>query len=312
MTTSFSITETELIQDAMETAGIIDPHESIDATDYQTARRKLNMLVKQWTGQIDFAPGLKLWTRRRAYLFLQQDQVEYSLGPSGDHATESYVTTTLTAGASAGAGTITVASITGLSSGMNIAVELASGALQWTTINGAPAGSTVTLTATLTGIALSGARVFAYTDKVRRPFDIETAVRRDTDGNDTPMESLLLSHYEALPSKLTDGTPSGLYFEAQRTNAKVYLSCAPEDVTQVVRMVYLSYISDFTQTSDAVDMPAEWYRPLSAQLAIDLRIVFRIPVTPDLVTMRDESLRMARNAYPLNVDTQYQSDPDDY
>lgn len=312
MTTSFSVTESELIQNAMEDAGIADPQESISAADYQTARRKLNMLVKQWTGQIDFAPGLKLWTRRRAYLFLQHNQAEYSLGPTGDHATESYVSTTLSVGASLGAGSVTVASATGLSSGMNIAVELSTGALQWTTINGAPAGAVVTLAATLTASALSGARVFAYTDKMRRPFDIETAVRRDTDGNDTPMDSMLLGTYESLPSKLTEGTPSALYFEAQRTNAKVYLSCAPEDVTQVIRMVYLSYISDFSQTSDAVDMPAEWYRALSAQLSIDLCIPFKVPVTPELKGLRDEALAMARNAYPLNVDTQYQSDPDDY
>jgi hypothetical protein len=311
--TSFSVTETEIIQDAFETAGIADPQAGIDPADYATARRKLNMLVKQWASQIDFAPGLKMWTRRRGYLFLQQNQVEYSVGPSGDHATESYVSTTLAANAANGASTVTVSSATGLSSGMYIAVKLSTGALHWTTINGAPAGAVVTLTAVLTASALSGARVFAYTTKVRRPFELETVSLRDTDSQDTPMDgAMTLPEYEAIASKTSEGTPSRVYFEAQRTNAKVFLDCAPSDATNVIRLGYLSYVEDFTQTTDTVDFPAEWYRALSAQLALDLCPAFQRPITPDMKILRDEALSMARRAYPLNVVSEYQSDPDDY
>ncbi len=313
-TVTYSVNELDIITDAFENMGVYGAGEVISADDIAVARRKLNMLVKQWVAQADFAPGLKMWTRRRAWLFLQKNQGVYSLGPSGDHAAEdSYVTTTTTAAASAGASTITVTSIAGLSSGMFIAVKLDSGSLQWTTINGAPSGSTVTLTATLTGAAASGARVFAYTNKPRRPFDIDTAALRDVNTVDAYVDpSLILQDYEALTNKTTDGTPDAFYFEAQRTNAKVYLNREPDDVTKVMRLVYTSYIEDFTQTTDTADFPAEWFRALSAQLALDLCPAYQVPVSAELKLMRDESLRMAQNAYPVTSTASFQPDFDNY
>jgi len=313
-TTSYSVTESDIVTDVLTNIGVAEVGQTLQAEDVIIVRRKLNMLVKQWVSQADFAPGLKMWTRRRAYLFLQKNQTEYSIGPSGDEcASESYVSTTLAAAASSGAGTVTVASITGLASAQRVGVLLASGSFQWTTINGAPSGSTVTLTATLTGDAALGARLFAYTSKPHRPFEIVSAVRRDTDGDDTPMDPhLSVEEYESIPAKSEDGTPSSFYFEAKRTNADVYLNCAPDTVTDVVRIVYLSYIEDSLATTDDVDFPAEWFRPLSAQLSIDCSIPFSRQVTPEMKATRDEALRMAQNAYPAKSTAFYQSEPDDY
>jgi hypothetical protein len=72
--------------------------------------------------------------------------------------------TTLTADGSGGDLTITVASITGIASGDIIGVKLNTGQYHFTTVNGAPAGNTVTLTAALPGsgvVATSGNAVVA-------------------------------------------------------------------------------------------------------------------------------------------------------
>lgn len=69
------------------------------------------------------------------------------------------VDTTLTADASSGNLTITVADIAGIASGDVIGVKLNTGLYHFTTVNGAPSGSTVTLTAALSGtgvVATSG------------------------------------------------------------------------------------------------------------------------------------------------------------
>ena len=314
-TTSYSVTELDVITTAMQDAGIIGAADTtINSDDYDVARRKLNMLIKQWASQIDFAPGLKMWTRRRGFLFLQSNQVAYSLGPSGDEcAADSYVTSTLASSASGGAGTVTLVSATGFAASMRIGVLLDSGAFQWTTINGAPAGAVVTLTATLTGAASAGARVFAYTSKVQRPFEIITASLHDTAGTDTTMlASSILEDYEAIMTKTADGTPQSLYFEAQRTNAKVYLDCQPSDLTDVIRFVYYAYIEDMSATTNDVDMPAEWFRPLAAQLTIDLCPAFGRSVTPEMKFARDEALTIAKNAYPERITAEYQNCPDDY
>jgi hypothetical protein len=312
-TVTFSVTEIDIITDALMEIGCLDETGTPTASDIVIARRKLNLIVKQWTSQLDFAPGLKMWTRRTGYLFLQDGQVQYALGPSGDHATDSYVRTTLTAAAAQGAGTITVASVTGIATTYFIGVQLDSGSIQWTTVNGAPAGSVVTLTATLTGAAASGNTVFCYQTKMRRPFELISGSLRDTDGNDTPVDvNLSLAEYEAIGSKTSEGSPAGLYFEAQRTNAAAYLNCAPDDVTNVLRIPYLSYIEDFTAQSNDADFPVEWSRPLCLQLANDLARPFGVEVSQGLKQDLAEALAMARKAYPERVVAEYQNDPDAY
>jgi hypothetical protein len=312
-TVTFSVNESDIITDALETIGYKDPVETLSATDVVTARRKLNMIVKQWTSQLDFAPGLKMWTRRTGYLFLQDGQVQYSLGPSGDHATESYVKTTLTANAANGAATITVASATGIATTYYIGILLDSGSIHWTAVNGAPSGSTVTLSSVLTGAASSGKTVFCYQTKMRRPFDLLPASLRDTSGHDSPVDvNLSLAEYESIYSKTSEGTPARLYFEAQRTNAQVYLECAPDDCSNVIRLPYLSYIEDFSTTTNDADFPAEWARPLVYQLAMDCCLPFMRPVPQVLPSLLQESLAMARKAYPESIVLSYQSDPDTY
>lgn len=312
-TVTFSINEADIIKDALQNIGVLADGANANASDTELSRRKLNMIVKQWTAQLDFAPGLKMWTRRTGYLFLQKDQVVYNLGPSGDNATESYVDISLAANAASSAGTVTVSSATSLSTGMYIGVLLDTGAIHWTTINGAPAGAVVTLATVMPSAASSGNQVFAYTTKLRRPFELVTGVIRDSAENDTPLDvNMGIREYEAIYSKTSEGTPSGLYFEAQRTNAVAYLNCAPEDCTSVIRVKYLSYIEDFTAQTDDADFPAEWARPLTAQLSMDLCLPFGRPVPQALPPLLTESLAMARKAYAETSTASYQNEPDEY
>lgn len=313
--TSYSCTELDIIEAAMENIGKLAAGETMSAEDILVCRRRLNMIYKQWVSQVDFAPGLKMWCRRTGWLFLQKDQVAYSLGPSGDEcASETYYHTTLSANASSGASTITVASITGLASAMRIGVKLTSGSMQWTTINGTPSGSTVTLTATLTGAAASGGVVYAYTSKILRPFELLTANIRDSSGNDAMKfdVNMLLEEYESIPSKSATGTPSRGYFEAKKTNTTLFLDCAPDDLTNVLRIRFQSYIEDTTATTQDVDFPAEWLRPLAYQLAIDLCVPYRRQITPEMKLSRDESLAIAKNAYSAKSVISYDYSPDVY
>ncbi len=297
---TFSVNENDIITDALQEIGVLASGETATADDYVLARRKLNMIVKQWAGAIDFAPGLKMWARKRAYLFLQKNQVSYSIGPSGDNvAAGSYVTTTTTAASNSGGSSLTVSSISGIATTNYIGVELVTGALQWTTVNGAPSGSTVALTATLTANVAQGARVFVYTTKARRPMEILTANMRTTDAQDTPMDvSLTLDQYEAITNKTATGTPDQIYYEPQLTNGTIYLNRSPNDVTKVVSLVYLSPPEDFTATSDTADYSQEWYRALCVQLAIDLCGPFQKDVPPDMRVKRNEAVQIAQNANP--------------
>jgi hypothetical protein len=58
--------------------------------------------------------------------------------------------------------TIDVDSITGITNGDNIGVELDDGTMHWTTVNGAPSGTVITLTAVLPSATAIDNRVYAH------------------------------------------------------------------------------------------------------------------------------------------------------
>jgi hypothetical protein len=173
---SFSMTATEIIRDALEHLGVIDPEQPLKASDAASMLRSLEGMIRSFQ-----AEGIGLWLNQNVSIFLPKSDQSVLLGPTGGNASPAsgVVSTTLLADAAAGAAAIDVSSITGLANAMYIGIELDSGSMQWTTINGAPVGDTVALSAVLTGAASAGNAVFAYTTKIQRPLQIIELRRRD-------------------------------------------------------------------------------------------------------------------------------------
>ena len=298
---TYSITEADLVKDVLEDLGVLEAGGTVASADTTKVRRKLNFLLKNISSASDYFSGEKFWLRKVGYLFLQTNQSQYSLGPSGDHATSSFVRTTLAASASSGASTISVSSATGISNTYNIAVQLDSGALQWTTVNGVPVGTTITLTATLTGNATAGNTVYCYQTKMRRPLKILTANLRDSTNNDVPVGIVTLDDFEEVGNKYSDADPLAAYFSPTLTNATLTFTSEPNDVTKVLRMWFRSPIEDMTATTDDFDIPQEFYRYLSAQLYIDCAPSYGVEVGPTIKLIRDEALAICRNAQPQEL-----------
>ena len=64
-TYTFTVTRDDIIREAMLNIGRLDAYSQIDPTETTDCARKLNMMVKTWMGRLDYAPGLKAWTRQR-------------------------------------------------------------------------------------------------------------------------------------------------------------------------------------------------------------------------------------------------------
>jgi hypothetical protein len=322
MTTSgtyvFSVTRDDIIRQAMLNIGKLGEGQAPTPEETNDCARILNMMVKQWMGKADRAPGLKTWTRRHGHLFLQGNTGQYLCGPAAPGWCASpagvtgdpYAGTTITATAAAATTTITVASlgtipVGAISNGNNVGICLDNGNIFWTTVNGAPSGLVVSLAAGLPSQASSGAQVFYYptTNQGQQPQVIETAFLRDIYNEDTPIIIYRdVADYDRLPSK-TDPTnisdPSFIYPEFQLGNTFIYLDVAgAQDVTKHICMTYMEAIQDFNNPADTPEYPQEYFLALAWGLSLQISPMFKVKITPETAALAKEAIMIAKRKEP--------------
>jgi hypothetical protein len=297
MTTSgvstFSINRDAIIRMAMLNIGKLEQSEIPTAQETADCATFLNMLVKQWQGTTDFAPGLKTWTRRTGHLFLHSTTGMYTLGPAGIGWTQSYVSTTATASVAAGVAVIPVVSGGGILAGDKFGVEVSTGDLYWGTVLTA-VGNSITLTAPLPTGVLLGSVVFVYTTASTQPVKVENVMLRDSLINDTPVRLMRASNeYYQLPSRQTPtniSDPSAVYYEFQLDNSYLYTDVAgSQDVTKHLVITYLEAEQDFVNPYDTPEYPQEWYLALALGLSKLVAPMFNAPWS----ALMDESAKMA-------------------
>ena len=196
----FSITMNDLIYSSFQLAEIISSTQILEAEDYAVAKSTLNMMIKALQSR-----GYGLWLNQLVTLPLSQNKRSYLLGPTGDHCSANMGETSIATAANLGDTTIQVASITGLASGQNIGIELDDGTMQWTTVNGTPSGTTVTLTDVLTAASAVSSVVFFYANIIARPLEVIEARLADVSGIETPLLVVGRQEYMDLPLKSSVG-----------------------------------------------------------------------------------------------------------
>lgn len=324
---SFSVTATDVIREAMLNVGAIGESEVPTAQEFNDCQRKLNMLIKQWMGTQDFAPGLKMWTRQRGDLFLSSTQGVYQLGPTGDNwaggcaalPNQNFGTSQLNALTSSGSAVLSVGTGTvgNFTLGDFVVVQISSGDIFSSTVSSINSGAgTVTMASTLaTGItAAVGAYVWNYTLKAQRPLAILTAVLRDSNSNDIPLNVMTLQDYEYLPTKAMPtylGDPTAWYYESQigsdqytpviTGGGRFYTDVGgAQDVTKRIHCVYLRPVMDIVNPGDNFEYPQQWYRALCWGLAREIGPMFDAEWSTDSDLNYREAVAMARQA---DVDT---------
>jgi hypothetical protein len=325
---SFSYTRDQVIRQAMLDMGALQEGESPTAQETSDMARLLNGITKQWMGNTDFAPGLKVWTRKRGELFLSPTQYTYALGQSGDNWVESttglsypqkYGQTTLTAAAAVNATVLPVASTSQLNIRDYIGIQVGGG-IFWTTVSGIGVG-TVTIPAPgLSAATVGGVFVWNYTKKAVRPLVVITALLRDQYANDTPMRIIpTVEEYEGLPNKTAPSNvadPTAVFYESQfknqAPNGRLYLDVGgAQDVTKHLHLVYLAPTEDFINPGDAPDYPQQWYDPLVLELAKRGAPMFDCAWTQDLEELRKEAIAIAKQGDPEQSSASFHVDDDD-
>lgn len=260
----FSVSRDDIITEALEQMGVLAEGQSPSTAQLTSMSRTLNMMVKSWQ-----ADGLNLFAVQKIYVYLEKDKNEYSLSSSStDHLSTEYNRTTTSASALSSATAIDVSSIAGMASLDYIGIKLDDGTMQWTTINGAPSGSTVTLADALTDDVSSGVTVYHYTSKANRPMKILNASLVDAvSGNSTPVDTYSRSEYVDLPNKTSDGSVTQLYYDPQVGTGKLYVWPETNTVDDYLVLWVQRTLEDFDAASDTADFPQEWYLALALNLA---------------------------------------------
>jgi hypothetical protein len=304
---SFYVTRDDIVREALLNINKIDGIDPIESVIMNDCVRKLNLLIKQWMGKTDFAPGLKVWTRKRAHLFLHSTTGQYTLGPSAVGWADSYVQTYTTASLAANATVVPLTSISGMNVGDHIGIELDSGDLYWTAI--ASFGAlTANLTVGVPSTSAAGNIVFTYTTTPQQPLMIETATLRDDQYNDTPLNIMQSRDYDFLPNKVSPsnyGDPTAVYFENQLGYSYIYTDVAgSNDVSKHIALTFMQPVQDFVNSTDAPYYPQEWYRPLCWGLSRECAPMFNAQWTPVHEENYKDALAIAREKDP-EVETRY-------
>src|SRR5258708_7498144 len=209
----YSLTRDNLITMALQNVGAIGDGDTPNPTQLTECSLLLNALIKHW--QID---NIELWIRKLGYILPVSATNKTALGAEGGHASNSYVYTTVGTAAVSGASTLILTTASGISNTNNIGIELADGTMQWTTVNGVPVGSTVTLTATLTQAVAAGNSVYSYATKILRPDTVLDAYRRVSSNTlanqtDVPLIKKTQQEYNNLASKFQLGIPNSYFYD---------------------------------------------------------------------------------------------------
>ena len=266
MTTSnsvdFSVTRDNLITLAYQHVGVVGDGETASADQITEGALLLNMLVKARQ-----ADGMPLWALKRGFILPLTGVSSITMGSS--HAVTTYVTTTLTADSAATDTTLTVTSITGISTAHVIGIELDDGTVDWTTVNGAPSGTTVTITTGVTTAASSGNRIYTYatTNRVTRPLKILQAnILTPADDLGQPIRVITRDEYFSLNNRTLATGPNTLFYDPQLTGV-VYFWPRFTTGTEIIEFTYHRPFEDFDATGDTPDFPQHWYMALMTELA---------------------------------------------
>ncbi len=265
---TFTLSASEIIQEALDTVGVGTDGEGIAPEDYARSLRALNLVLRELQAQ-----GLHISSYKTGFMFMTEDEEDYVV--EDQKATNEYWQTTLSADATSPTTSITVTDSTNMNLNDTIGILKNDSTIFWSTISTitptvAPA-ATVVIADSLDGDADSGCTVVNYTTAIEPIARVLKVLRHENFDTDAPISLLSRSEYEDLPYKTgNSGTPSLAYFDRQRPKGKLFVWPPPDSEKHVMRLWYEARIDDLKTPEDALDMDRAYLPAVVYTLAIRL------------------------------------------
>ena len=294
MSTSGSVdyqsTRTNFIETALKLCGVLREGVSASANQLADGVHALNIIMKSFHSH-----GMPLWAIRESAVFPIEDVNTVTLGPSGGHAATTYAATYLTAAAASGATALTVNSITGISNSDQLGVELNSGDIDWTTVSGAPSGTTVTAAVALTAAAAVNNRVYAYTTKTVKPLKIIQAALYNYDTTtQVPVNIISRDEYERLSDITVEGPPNQIYYIPGVLTGTLKFYPRFPDGSSVIKIWFQRPFEDMDAVGDTADFPQEWENAITWELAAHLGMAYNVPVRKMNMILQKAQFELAK------------------
>ena len=304
----------QIIAASLEDLGVLIPGGTIVSAHETMALSRLNMIVKQYQGASDGSPGISVITRQRVTLLLAKGQHTYLVGPASSDARASTQVgrTTIRTAEAIGQPALDITATTDtttypgttitMTASDFIGIEQDDGTIFWSTISSTGAGPVVTIGAGLDVAAAAGNYVWWFTSRAQRFPEIESAVLRNSDYKDTPLEiyTEAAQYDQGVVDKYADGQPTAILVEPLRIATRVTLNSQPTDVTDTIVLTVLYPAEDYDATSNDIAFPQEALRFLKWELSFELAPGFGVPWTPAMDKARNEARAMYLNLNPEN------------
>ena len=285
----FTRTRREIIKEAYELIGAIEPDATVSTNEEASAVTSLQLILKQNQGD-----GLWLHTYKDCILFLEKDKTQYSLGPSGDNCAEEsdVVSTTLSDAHRTSATSIKLTSGTGMANSDKIGIELDDGTAHWTTISSGGGTTTAVVASGVASAASDGNTVYTYTSKIQRPLRIADTTLRDSNNIDTPVSIISLSEYRSLSNKQADGERIvQVAYDPQLTDG--ILNVWPRTSNVVNRLAFSMKrpVMNIDGYGQHAEIPTEWLDWITWELAYKLSFKQPLPLQERML-IRNEADRL--------------------
>lgn len=294
---NFTVTKYDIIRQAMLNIRRLDPVEAPTADEIQDCSLLLNMMCKQWMSKIDFAPGLKVWTRKRGHRLLNYTSGAYTVGPTVQGWANNMAGSPSTATIAPAGTTVTVTNAAGFVAGYTLAIQLDANTIAYATIS-TVVGTTITFSPGVPSQASSGNMLFCYQTTAQNPQLIETAVLRDDNNDDSPLRLLTVQDYDYLPNKADptyQGDPTAIYFERGLTTSIIYTDVgAAQDLSKRLVVTYLEPVQDMIANGDEPYYPQEWYLALCWGLSEQIAPMFHAQWDQKMEQLKNSAIIIAR------------------
>lgn len=274
---TLTYTATNIIDEALELLGVTAEGQTPSLAAYASSFRTLNMLIKSWQ-----AAGLNLWAVRKLYVFLEDTKEFYRIGANGDpYTTNSMIRATVD---SATTTTITIDTTDEVESdaydamtvGDYIRVALSDNSMHQTTISDLT-GGVITLADAASEAPADGTTIYVWTDLAERPMLLLEANRVTKDGDHTPLEIIARKEFMWTKDYNTTGVVNTVYYDPQNLTGILWVWPRSSYETDYLEINVQESLDTLVTAGDDIDIPNEWYLPLSLNLAKVLAPKYGIP-----------------------------------